>query len=458
MDRFSLPMRFGFLVLVAASTVALASRPATHASLVSSEPAANSHLATTPSRIRLVFSEPIEGKLSRITLARSGGARFPVPAAGDPRDVHAVIAPSDSLTPGAYRLEWRIVSADGHPVDGNFAFSIGDTTIGAGSPPPAAATPDTQPATDPQTEGADTGFGPMIAGAPVIPGVLRGLALAALMATGGLLFFLALAPAGAAQRGCPRLRAMTLWVGIASNVLLIGHLLAWLIHTSPDQTLTADWASAALGTTVGQIEVWRTGLAVLALWALGLARRYVLALGFVVASLAVSGAIGHPAAMHPYVAVPAKAVHLLASGVWMGGLLWLVIRPAADTPDRFGEDTARVSSFALAAVIAVALTGVLQTWLFLPKISDVLTSPYGWFALAKTAGLLALAGFGAYHRQRLMPRLATATNGGVVAMRVSVSREIWVMLVVILLGGLLAYVPPPGEGDEASMSSHGSTS
>jgi len=32
------------------------------------------------------------------------------------------------------------------------------------------------------------------------------------------------------------------------------------------------------------------------------------------------------------------------------------------------------------------------------------------------------------------------------------------MLAVILLGGLLAYVPPPGEGDEASMSTHGSTS
>ena len=439
--------------------VAFAPRPITHASLVSSEPAAKSHLATAPARIRLVFSEPIEGKLSRITLARTGGTPFVVPAAGDPRDVHAVIAPSDSLTPGAYRLEWRIVSADGHPVDGNFAFTIGDTTLGTQAPPPAAVAPaDTQLTAEPQVEDQDADSGPTIAGAPAIPAVLRGLALGALMATGGLLFFLTIAPTGAAQRGCPRLRAIMVWLGASSAVLVVGHLAAWLVHTSPDQTLTTEWASAALGTTVGQIELWRTGLAVLALWALGLARRYGLALALVIASLAVSGAIGHPAAMQPFIAIPAKAIHLLASGVWLGGLLWLVIRPTKDSAELFRDDTARVSTLALAAVIAVAFTGVLQTWLFLPKIADVFTSPYGWFVLAKTAGLLALAGFGAYHRKRLIPQLAAVAKGGEVTMRTWVAREIWVMLVVILLGGLVAYVPPPGEGDEASMSTHGSTS
>jgi len=238
----------------------------------------------------------------------------------------------------------------------------------------------------------------------------------------------------------------------------VGHLAAWLVHTSPDQRLTAEWASAALGTTVGRIELWRTGLAVLALWALGLARRSGLALALVIAALAVSGAIGHPAAMQPLVAIPAKAIHLLASGVWLGGLLWLVIRPTKDSPELFRSDTERVSTLALTAVIAVAFTGVLQTWLFLPKIADVLTSAYGWFALAKTAGLLALAGFGAYHRKRLIPQLTAVAAGGEVTMRKWVAREIWVMLIVILLGGMLAYVPPPGEGDEASMSSHGSTS
>jgi putative copper export protein len=158
--------------------------------------------------------------------------------------------------------------------------------------------------------------------------------------------FAALAPDGAAQRGCPRLRAITLRFGVASAVLIVGHLAAWIVHTSPDQTLTTEWATSALGTAVGQIELWRTGLAVLALWALALARRYGIALAFIVASLAVSGAIGHPAAMQPFIAIPAKAIHLLASGVWLGGLLWLVIRPTKDSTDLFRSDVERVSTLA----------------------------------------------------------------------------------------------------------------
>jgi hypothetical protein len=54
--------------------------------------------------------------------------------------------------------------------------------------------------------------------------------------------------------------------------------------------------------------------------------------------------------------------------------------------------------------------------------------------------------------------MAAGSASDSVAMRGSVRREIVVMALVILLGGLLAYVPPPGEGDEASMSTQPSTS
>ena len=203
----------------------------------------------------------------------------------------------------------------------------------------------------------------------------------------------------------------------------------------------------------------------LALWAWWIARRAGLALLFAAGALAVSGATGHSAAMVPLLSIPAKAIHLLASGVWVGGLLWLVARPANDTTECFCVDAHRVSGAALVAVIAVALTGAVQTLTFLPSVRDVLTSPYGWLALAKTGGLLVLVGFGAYHRQRVMPRLAAARAmsgaAGVdscMLMRTSVRKELAVMAVVILLGGLLAYVPPPGEGDDMSTSAQSPTS
>lgn len=446
-------MRLAFLVLLIARSVATAPPAAMHATLISSEPAANSRVAVSPARVRLVYSEPIEGRLARVRLVPSVGAPLVLRAAGDPRDVHAVIAPVDSLRAGSYRVEWRVVSADGHPVDGTFVFTVGDTALGSAAASSAPA-PAAQPAQEPDVDV----WGPAVAGAPVIPAVLRGAALGTLMAAAGLLLFLATAAPNAAQVADGRVRAVTTGVAVAAPLLLIAHTLAWLVNTSPEHTLDTAWAASALGTTVGRIELWRTGLAILALWAWWLARRPRLALAFAAAALVVSGAVGHPAAIRPFIAIPAKALHLLASAVWLGGLLWLVIRPAADNLYTFAKDTERVSSRALAAVIIVAFTGVLQTLLFLPSVRDVATSPYGWLALAKTAGLLLLMAFGAYHRQRVMPRVSSGSHVDSVILRASVGREMLVMGLVILMGGLLAYMPPPGEGEEMTPSMHQSSS
>jgi copper transport protein len=448
-------MRLAFYVLVATASLAFTSRGVTHATLVSSEPAANSRLDSAPKRVRLVYSEPVEGKLAKVTIHPESGAVIPLRAGADPRDVHAVVAAVDSLGPGKYRVDWRVVSADGHPVDGTFSFAIGDTTLG--TQPPAPAVPAPEPEPDSQAE-AEV-WGPALFGAPLIPAVLRGAALGALMAVAGLLLFYTGAGPNAAQRTDPRVRRVTTVFAVAAPVLLGTHLIAWLINTSPDLSFDASWAASALGTTVGQVELWRLGLTILALWAWWLARRPRLALAFAAAALAVSGAVGHSAAISPEWGVPAKAIHLLASAVWLGGLVWLVVRPAADDPQLYATDAARVSSRALAAVIAVAFTGVVQTRLFLPTWGDLTTSAYGLLALAKAAGLLALVGFGAYHRQRLLPRVMAAarTTTDVSVMRRSVAREVAMIWFVIFLGGLLAYVPPPGEG-EAAMSSRETTS
>jgi copper transport protein len=452
-------MRLFLLVLVAASSLGFAPPVAVHATLISSEPAANSRLAASPRRIRLVFNEPVEAKLGRITIVPGNGAPRALRAGGDPRDVHAVIAPVDSLAPGSYRVDWRVVSADGHPVDGTFVFAVGDTTLGAQANPPPAPAP---PAAEPEMEAEPDVWGPAVAGAPLVPAVLRGAGLGALMAAAGLLLFLAGAGPNAPQTGDARLRSLTTRWAVAAAVLLAAHLVAWLINTSPEHTLDASWASSALGTSVGHLELWRVGLTLLAVWAWWLARRPRLALAFAAAALAVSGASGHSAAIQPAWGVPSKAIHLLASAVWLGGLLWLVVRPANDDVTTFATDATRVSSRAFAAVIAVALTGIIQTRLFLASWSGLVSSAYGLIALAKVAGFLVLVAFGAYHRQRMVPRLAAAarTASDVGTLRASVRREIVVMAVVIMLGGLLAYVPPPAESDASmsSMSSHPSSS
>jgi len=441
-------MRLVSLTVLSASAALAILPSAKHATLVSSEPAANSHLASPPTRVRLVYSEPIEGKLAKVSIVPATAAPMVLRAGADPRDVHAVIAPVDALGAGSYKVEWRVVSADGHPVDGTFSFTVGDTTVSA-APAPVTPSPPTQPASPEEPEV----WGPAAFGAPVIPAVLRGAGLGALMAAAGLLLFLAGAKPNAAQRGDARVRSATTAFAIAAPVLLGAHLVTWLINTSPDLKFDPAWAASALTTTVGQIELWRVGLTILALWAWWLARRTRLALAFAAGAVVVSGAVGHPAAIAPAWAVPAKAIHLLASAIWLGGLLWLLIRPAGDDLLLLVEDANRVSSRALWAVIAIAFTGVVQTRLFLDSWSGLVTSAYGLLVLAKTAGLLVLVAFGAYNRQRVMPRLTTAASMTEVAtLRSSVVGEVVVIAIVVLLGGLLAYVPPPSE-TEGGMSS-----
>ena len=404
-----------------------------HATLLSSEPAARSRLAESPTRIRLVFSEALEPTLGRIALVGADGVVRQLTSAGDPRDVHALVAPVEMLSPGAYRVQWRVVSADGHAVQGSYVFTIATDTSATVAPMPTRP----MPATEPPSSGAMMASTPVIT--PVITPVLRGLAIGALMALGGLLLFATLAADEA--RRAPSFSTVAGVLAVSAVVLLAAHALSWFLTVSADHALTADSIADALATRSGRLELWRVALALLALWGVTLARRIPLALVFALGALLVSGASGHSAALSPAWAIPAKALHLVAGAMWLGGLVWLVVVNRGDAL-RFLGQARRVSAVALGAVTVVALTGLVQVALFLPSWTDVFRSPYGYIVLGKVAGLGVLVGFGAYHRFRVLPALAG--NARLERrLRGSLGGELALMAIVVLLGGLLAYTPPP---------------
>jgi len=153
----------------------------------------------------------------------------------------------------------------------------------------------------------------------------------------------------------------------------------------------------------------------------------------------VSGDVGHSAAIHPALAVPAKALHLLGGALWLGGLIWIAVADRA--LPRYPDGVRRISSLALTAAVVVGASGVAQMALFLPSVRAVVHSPYGLLSVAKITGLAILILFGAYHRYRVLPRM-TISPAAAVDLRRSVGAEAGVMVFVILIGGLLAYVPP----------------
>ena len=280
-------------------------------------------------------------------------------------------------------------------------------------------------------------MGTMVAEFPVVTATLSALAIGTLTAFAGLLGFLITRRAPAPQ---PRAVRLVRRLGLATAIVFPLHLVAWALALAPDHSLGGDAIGALLASGPGKVELARTVLALLAAWALLLVRREGLALSIAILAILAGSATGHSAAIHPEWGIPSRALHLFAVAAWLGGLLWLVVLDRSDPPAAIAE-AMRVSSFALAAVITVIFSGVVQTRLFLPVWGDLVHSKYGLIVLAKVAGVGVLVLFGAYHRYRVLPRLTDAAVAE--GFPVSLRREIAVMSLLILLGGLLAHLSPP---------------
>jgi copper transport protein len=431
------------LSLAACAAVAhAATRVLLHASLLRSTPAANSHLTKAPESIRLVFSEQIVPELSQITLVRPDGIGTQLRVANDPHDVHTLVGSvgGGGPTSGPYKVSWRVVSADGHPVGGSFSFTIEAAHDTAGSR--ALAPLSSKPTKSGDSTVSETTVSPSPVAAPeekqipVFASLFRGLGLGAMMTGLGVLFFVA---TSRERRNLAPPKVIVRAISIGA-ILLVAHMIAWLDHVSPTGRLSGNFLGSMLGSTIGRVELARTILALLTFWAIALARRTTPALILGGACLLVSGAIGHPAAIDPYWTIPAKMLHLVAGSVWIGGLVWLVWLSRCDEP-ACRVEARRVSSVALISVIVIALSGLLETFFFLNTPADLTGSPYGRRVLAKMIGLAILIGLGAYNRFGLLPTL-DATDGPGKLSR-SVRLEVAVLTVIILIGGFLAYEPTP---------------
>jgi copper transport protein len=373
--------------------------------------------------VRFLFSEPVVASLSHVMLMAADGRETKLEVTGDPHEVRAIESRFPPLGNGAYKVTWHIISADGHPVSGAIVFTVGTvSSIGA---------IDTVAHSDGQMQMLEKE--PMLAGAAITPAVLRGLGLSALLSLCGLLGFV-----GYGSASSPRQARLCAWLSIAAPVLLTAHLIVWLIHVSPDNRLSDAVIQAAFSREVGLNELLRVLFTALAAWAILLARRPRIAFALALAAVMAGGAIGHPAAIDPLVAIPMKSLHLVGVAFWLGGLLWLASLDRATS--EIAESASTVSSVATISIIVVAVSGIVQAFLFLNSWTDLFASAYGLTLIGKTAGLIALAAFGAYHRYALLPRLSTSTEA---RLQQSVKREIVLMIFIVMLGGFLAYVPTP---------------
>ncbi|GAA3294798.1 copper resistance protein CopC [Dactylosporangium vinaceum] len=122
-----------------AATVLVVLAPATpawaHSKLLSSDPADGATVSTPLTAVSLTFNEGVQQQFSTVVVTGADGQSY---VDGTPRVVDRTLSQAVRALPaGEVTVAWRTVSADGHPVEGRFAFT--NATPGAASPAPAAA-------------------------------------------------------------------------------------------------------------------------------------------------------------------------------------------------------------------------------------------------------------------------------------------------------------------------------
>lgn len=111
-------------LLSAAAIVVAAATPAfAHATLVRANPAKDAIVAPLRS-VQLMFSAHVETRFSTVQVVSASGQKIAGESAvgSDNRTLTATL--NRPLAPGAYRVEWLIVSADGHRMQGDYGFTV----------------------------------------------------------------------------------------------------------------------------------------------------------------------------------------------------------------------------------------------------------------------------------------------------------------------------------------------
>lgn len=118
-------------LLLASAAALFATSVFAHPDLLSSTPADKSE-GSAPAKIELKFSETLNTQFSGANLIMTDMPNMPghgamkmtasVSSGSDGKTM--VITPTSALPAGSYRVDWRAVSSDTHPIKGNISFQV----------------------------------------------------------------------------------------------------------------------------------------------------------------------------------------------------------------------------------------------------------------------------------------------------------------------------------------------
>lgn len=451
-----------------------------HAQYIRSQPEQNAVLPQGPIEVLIWFTESIEIGFSEIQVVDATGARQ------DNGDTHVHYDPTNpgitlkpNLPQGTYTVAWRVLSSvDGHRTAGTFAFTVG--AIGTGQAPTPALVIDQGGSAPPRwltVLNRWLGFGGMAAllGAAVFP-------------------LLVLAPALKRLRGAQVEESDIRAAGMLRGIVIAGLVTAG-ITTAAALWLQA-WAARGDATSLGALrdvwtdtrfgEIWtlRVGLiAAVVMFSFMALRKLPLLLGnrdfrqadwLVLTAAAIALPLTTSLNSHAAAARSDSELysvidwlHLVAGGIWAGGLVCLLLvvlvwaSRRQDRAEFLAAVIPRFSAIAAPTLVIIVTTGAIQWWHNLRGVVAAFDSDYGWTLAVKVALLTPLLLLAAFNLLIVRPRFLSFVVEGVKEasvrvlawerrLRWAVAGEVVVVVVILGVTALLTETSTPTRGTAAS--------
>lgn len=153
------------VALAFAALVTLTPAPSSaHSRLIRTEPVGGTTVAAGPLAVRLLFDEGVQARFAVVAVTGPSGTRVD---RGRPEIAGTTIEqPVDRLgAAGSYLVAYRVLSADGHPVSGQFGFTFSPAKYSPTARPQAGSRPaagSTRPAAAARSAGAGAAEGHLL--------------------------------------------------------------------------------------------------------------------------------------------------------------------------------------------------------------------------------------------------------------------------------------------------------
>lgn len=405
----------------------LAAPPAAwaHATLESTSPAEGSIVPHAPTKVTATFDQAVGVSPTSLEVFSPNGSRVDQGGTthGSSPDQIAVSV-KGGLGKGTYTVGWHVISADSHPVQGAFTFSIG-----------APSSTTVNPNKLNQTASPIVGF---------VFGVVRfvGFCCFALL-VGAVAFVLWCWPAGASSPLVLRL-TMGAWSGLAGSVL--GAVLLQGVYGGSEGANKVFWPNvlhATLYSRYGRSLGFRLLLVIVALFVFTsiLANlriegrrasvRASVTWGVLAAALAATWSASDHAGQGSQLplSLASDIIHLGSVAIWLGGLTMLaaivlrrsrasganVAGRAADRNTRMATEdmvqaVERFSPIALGCVGAILLSGIYESWRNVGTWPALVDTNYGRLLLIKIGAMCVLIALGYVARIRIAALRAPASE------------------------------------------------